>query len=93
MSIGNSVVLSMRLGLGFWRVKGISVVTTAMTSESLISGYETYVTSVDFTAVSTLDAPAATPAILSFVGMSSLACGTAVSAIGGSVAGTITKGC
>lgn len=64
-----------------------------MTSESLIAGYETYATPADLAAVAGVDAPAATPAILSFIGYSSLACGGAVSAIIGSAVSTVSRGC
>lgn len=64
-----------------------------MTTESLISGYQTYSTPADLAAVSEADAPASTPAVLSFVGASSVACGSAVSAIAGSVVSTVAHGC
>lgn len=64
-----------------------------MTSESLIAGYETYATPAELAVVTEVDAPAVTPAILSFIGYSSLPCGGAVSAIGGSVVSTVVKGC
>ena len=64
-----------------------------LTSESLIAGYETYATTAELSTISEMDAPAVTPAVLSFIGASTVACGGAVSAIGGSVVSTVAKGC
>jgi hypothetical protein len=65
---------------------------TPATAETLIAGYRSYAGTQDLSTV-TETAPAATPAILSFIGMSSLPCGSAISVIGGSAASTIAAGC
>lgn len=66
--------------------------------ESLVSGYATYVNSTDLMSLEAQTAaPAVTPgvsvAVLSFIGQSSIACGTATSVVTGSAVGTITNGC
>jgi hypothetical protein len=61
--------------------------------EVLISGYTAYTSTDEFAAAVTADAPEASP-VLSFISVSTVACGGAVgSIIGGSVAGTVNWGC
>jgi hypothetical protein len=61
---------------------------------ALISGYTAYTSAEEFGATATGEAPATTPAILSFIGVSSAPCGgLASTVVGGSVAGTVHWGC
>lgn len=65
-------------------------------AKELLNGYSAYTTPVELDADAVDAAPATTPAtsaILSFIGESSLACGVGISAIGGSIYGTVSKGC
>lgn len=73
-------------------------IKTSSGAKSLISGYESYVDNGElneFLSMGEQAAPAVspTPSILSFIGTSSTACGTAASVITGSAVGTIAKGC
>ncbi|CAM3113629.1 MULTISPECIES: hypothetical protein [Actinomycetes] len=62
-------------------------------TKSLVAGYRSYAAAPELTEMSEA-APSATPGILSFIGTSSTACGTAVSVISsGGVGATITWGC
>lgn len=63
------------------------------TAASLIAGYRSYAAAPDL-AQAAETAPAASPAILSFIAYSSIACGSGLSIVGGSaVATTINAGC
>lgn len=62
-------------------------------SQSLIAGYRAYALPSDLAEMSEA-APAATPAILSFIAASSAACGTAASVVSvGGTSFTVTYGC
>ena len=62
-------------------------------TQSLIAGYRAYAAPGDL-AEMTEAAPAATPAILSFIAASSVACGTAISVVSvGGTSLTVTYGC
>lgn len=64
------------------------------TAESLIAGYRSYAVQAPDLSEIVEAAPAATPAILSFIAASTVACGTAISVVGGSVVGTtVNAGC
>lgn len=70
-------------------------VSATPTRRSLIAGYESYVDSDELLTIGEHAAPAVspTPAILSFIGGSSIACGTGASVITGSATGTLVSGC
>lgn len=62
-------------------------------TRSLIAGYRSYASPAELIEVQET-APASTPAILSFIAVSSVACGSAVSVISASGIGTtIAVGC
>ncbi|MFD7553849.1 MULTISPECIES: LxmA leader domain family RiPP [unclassified Streptomyces] len=65
-----------------------------MNATQLIAGYTAYTTAEEFGATAQGDAPATTPSILSFIDISSAACGAAVSAVSAaSVGATAHVGC
>ncbi|CAD5990932.1 hypothetical protein [Agreia sp. COWG] len=66
---------------------------TELSADSLVSGYRTYAQAPDLAEI-TESAPAATPAILSFIAGSSVGCGSAISVVSaGGVGTTIAIGC
>ncbi|KZX21359.1 hypothetical protein [Rathayibacter tanaceti] len=67
---------------------------SSTTAESLIAGYRSYAVQAPDLSGTTEAAPAATPGVLSFIAASTVACGTAISVVGGSVVGTtVNAGC
>lgn len=65
---------------------------TPPTAESLVAGYRSYAVAHDLSNIAET-APAATPAVLSFIAYSSIACGSGLSIIGGSAVSTVAAGC
>lgn len=66
---------------------------TTKSAAALVAGFTNYAAAPELGEVAET-APAATPAILSWIGMSSTACGAAVSAVSsGGVTATVVWGC
>jgi hypothetical protein len=60
------------------------------TADQLIAGYTAYTDAEEIGASSVAEAPATTPSILSFIGVSSIACGATIGSI---ITGTVKIGC